>query len=137
MTVAGPVSGDVAAPRRTLAGRLEYLLEQLGNVGPLGYEGDAVVRAMAIHLDRAVREARVQADELEILRGQAADRERALAVVQALTAELARLESLLPDLGQPTAVTETARWALGQIQDVIERAGRSVVPAPDSRDGEH
>lgn len=96
--------------RRTLAGTIRYLADQLAAVVP--DEGLCLGLQLALHqaADRAERDAR----QAEIYRAEAADRERAVAIVQRVRAAAAALDAQLArdDTGE--------RWGVGQIKQALE-----------------
>ena len=116
---------DVTAPvaRLTLAGRLDRIAGYVQRVGDAGRVDAGFARALLEHLEPIVGEAAIQADEIDMLRAQAADREACRAVIQAVGLELDHLERVLADAPKQSATTETVRWALVRIRDVIEKAG--------------
>lgn len=80
----------------------------------------AVVAQLALVLDAA----EVQADELEMLRAQAADRERVRGVLQAVAAEVERLDAALSaNRSRPASAVVSAQWALERIRDLMAPAG--------------
>lgn len=102
--------------RRTLAGQIRYIAERACLAIP-----DEVARlGVSLALEDAAQRADTDAREREIYYGQAADRERALALVQCVREELARLTRLLPDPHGPGAqYAEGARWVLDQITQAL------------------
>ena len=111
----------------TLADRLTRLSDYVRRIADARWVDAAFARALLDHLGPIAAEASIQAagaDQAEIYRAQAADRERLRGVVQAVAAELDRLDAALAsDRRSPEA--ESARFAVQRIRDLI---GPAVAP---------
>lgn len=110
--------------RLTLSGHLARLSGHLRHAadgrGPVA----EFARLTLGHLAPVVGQALIHAagaDEIAMLRAQAADRERLRAVVQAVAAELDRLDAVLAaDPRSPMA--ESARWTVKRLRDLTGSA---------------
>jgi hypothetical protein len=102
--------------RRTLAGTIRYLAEQVC----LAVPDDATRLALSLALESAAERAETQQRQGEIYYRQAADRERAVAAEQRILAELDRLTRLLPDPDGPLdQYADGARHVIAQISHAI------------------
>lgn len=100
--------------RRSLEQRLAYLALEARKL-----PDEALGEALKLQLEKAARDAELLADEMRILRAQAADRERSRALVQVVAAEVDRFDPLLGG----------AELVLAVIRDVLKRAAST-----DSKD---
>lgn len=115
----------------TLVDRLTRLTGYVQRVADARRVDAGFARALLEHLGPIVGEAEVQscaADQLEIYRAQAGDRERLRAVVQAVAAELDGLDvALASDRRFPEA--DSARFAVKRIRDLV---GPAVAPSVEN-----
>jgi len=97
---------------RTLAAELRWVRANLP-----GDTAQAVTRA----LDCAVARAETESDQARIWRGEAAQREAAVALVQVVRAELARAERTLPDPDGPGSLyAQGGAWVIAQLRAALE-----------------
>jgi hypothetical protein len=103
--------------RRTLAGTIRYLADQVCAAVP----DDARRLGLSLALEQAAQRAESDARQAEIHWREAADRERALALVQVVRAELDRLERLLPDPdGAGALYAQGGAWVIAQLRAALE-----------------
>lgn len=102
--------------RRTLAGTIRYLAERVCAAVP-----DDVTRlALSLALESAAERAETQQRQAEIHYREAADRERAMAAVQRVREELARLTRVHADQGGPLdQYADGARHVIAQITQAL------------------
>jgi hypothetical protein len=116
-----PTDTRPSTDRLTLLGRLTRLAEHVQSVAETPSPTAGFAKAVLRHLEPALATAAIQADEIAMLRAQAADRERLRAIAQAVRAELDRLDAVLAaDLRSPTA--ESARWTVKRLRDLTGSA---------------
>ncbi len=109
--------------RRTLAGTIRYLADQVCAAVP----DDTRRLGLSLALEQAAQRAETDARQAEIHWRQAADRERALDLVQRVLAELDRLERMFADPGGPLDQrAEGARFAVAVIREALgtDQAGQ-------------
>jgi hypothetical protein len=99
--------------RKTLADRLAYLLAEFRKVAESGVVTPLLAQVAAQHLERAVAEAAVLVAEVEILRAQAADRERARGALQQMDRDLTAIAAAAPG--------QSAQWAVGRMRAALNR----------------
>lgn len=104
---------------RTLVGRIEYLIGQAGIVAGSNRGDGQFAAAVSVHLERVLRAAEIQAAENEMLRAQAADRERARAVLTE------RLPRELDAIERAAGTSNSAAWAIRRMRRVLEVAVQS------------
>lgn len=100
---------ELQAPpaHRTLAAELRWIRANLPADTP---------QAVTRNLDAAINRAETEATQAQIWRGEAADRENAIARLERLRAELERIALLLP----PDA--EGEHWVLDQITQALKES---------------
>lgn len=107
----------------SLTGRLDRLAEHVRSVADARGADAGFAHAILRHLAPVMALAAIQGgqpDQAEIYRAEAADRERAMAALQAVRVEVLLLAGALE--GSSGLDTERARYALRRMRDVIDRA---------------
>jgi hypothetical protein len=125
--VTAPVDVRVPVERLTLVGRLTRLA---GHVQAVVDDGGLVAgfaSAVLGQLGPAVADAEVEADQIEMLRAQAADRERARGGLQAARRDLGYLVGLIDGM-EPAALSRS--WLIERLTGSIGRLDESLKPDP-------
>lgn len=115
----------VGVDRRTLVGRLEYLRDHALRVGESGRADLEFARLLRAHLERALDAAQVQALEVEMLRGEAADRERSRDGLQSARRDLQNLVDVIEGLD---AGVLSKSWLIERLADSVGRIDVSLNP---------
>jgi hypothetical protein len=119
------VTALAGVDRRTLAGRLEYLRDHALQVGESGRADLEFARLLRAHLERALDAAQVQALEVEMLRGEAADRERSRDGLQSARRDLQNLVDVIERLD---AGVLSKSWLIERLADSVGRIDVSLNP---------
>jgi hypothetical protein len=121
--VTAPADVRAAADRLTLVGRLIRLRVHARSVADgLGRDAD-FARLVLEHLGPAVAAAEVQADEVVMLRAEAADREHARGALQAARTDVAALMAAIDGM-DPSLLSKA--WLMERLQGAVSRVDESL-----------
>lgn len=110
--------------RRTIPAHLRHLADEFS--AALDHEHlPALASTLRDHLLLAAVRAETLLAELEILRPEAADRERALGRVQRVLAVLDEVGKSLAAGAETSAFEDGATWVLGQVREALTDGGGS------------
>lgn len=125
-------SVEVRVPieRLTLAGRLTRLAGHVQAVVDGGGVAAGFASAVLGQLAPAVFDAEVEADQIEMLRGQAADRERVRDGLQSARRDLQNLVDLVEGI-DPAVLSKS--WLVERLENSIGRLGESLDTKANSR----
>ena len=118
-----PVDVRTAAARLTLVGRLIRLHVHAESVADVPGRDADFARLVLGHLGPAVAAAEVQADEVAMLRAEAADRERVRGALQSARADVEALMVAIEGI-EPSLLSKA--WLVERLQGVVSRVDESL-----------